>query len=75
MPQPTRQRRARSPEVSLALAIERGYLQRVMPNKIALLFAGQGAQSVGMGRDLSEQFLGAAELFQLADKILERKLS
>ena len=46
-----------------------------MPRKIALLFAGQGAQSVGMGRDLAEQFSGAAELFQQADEILERKLS
>jgi [acyl-carrier-protein] S-malonyltransferase len=42
---------------------------------IALLFAGQGAQSVGMGRDLAEQFPGAAELFQQADEILGRKLS
>src|ERR1700692_2638377 len=41
----------------------------------ALLFAGQGAQSVGMGRDLAEQFPGAAELFQQADEILGRKLS
>ena len=40
-----------------------------------MLFAGQGAQSVGMGRDLGEQFLGAAEFFQLADEILERNLS
>src|ERR1041385_1995717 len=46
-----------------------------MPKKIALLFAGQGAQSVGMGRDLAEQFPIAAELFQQADGILERKLS
>jgi [acyl-carrier-protein] S-malonyltransferase len=46
-----------------------------MPKRIALLFAGQGAQSVGMGRDLAEQFPAAAELFQLADEILERKLS
>ena len=46
-----------------------------MPRKIALLFAGQGAQSVGMGRDLAEQFPGAAEVFQQADEILGRKLS
>src|SRR5438874_3940070 len=46
-----------------------------MPKKIALLFAGQGAQSVGMGRDLAEQFPTAADLFQQADEILERKLS
>src|SRR2546430_1184581 len=46
-----------------------------MSKKIALLFAGQGAQSVGMGRDLAEQFPTAAELFQQADEILERKLS
>jgi [acyl-carrier-protein] S-malonyltransferase len=46
-----------------------------MSKKTALLFAGQGAQSVGMGRDLAEQFPSAAELFQQADEILERKLS
>src|SRR5881392_1823678 len=46
-----------------------------MPKKIALLFAGQGAQSVGMGRDLAEQFPTAADLFRQADEILERKLS
>ncbi len=43
--------------------------------KIALLFAGQGAQVVGMGRDLSEQFPGAAELIWKADEILGRKVS
>src|SRR5436190_2720222 len=43
--------------------------------KIGLLFAGQGAQTVGMGRDLAEQFPTAAELFQKADDVLRRKLS
>jgi [acyl-carrier-protein] S-malonyltransferase len=46
-----------------------------MAKKIALLFAGQGAQVVGMGRDLAEQFPTAAELFRRADEILGRKLS
>jgi [acyl-carrier-protein] S-malonyltransferase len=46
-----------------------------MPKKIALLFAGQGAQTVGMGRDLAGQFPTAANLFQKADDVLERKLS
>src|SRR5437867_2857470 len=43
--------------------------------KIALLFAGQGAQVVGMGKDLAEQFPVAAGLFRQADEILGRKLS
>src|SRR6266581_4957234 len=46
-----------------------------MSDKVALLFAGQGAQTVGMGRDLAEQFPTAADLFQQADEVLERKLS
>ena len=46
-----------------------------MPKKIALLFAGQGAQSVGMGRDLAEQFPTAADLFRQAGEILGRNLS
>src|SRR5213593_1139020 len=46
-----------------------------MSKKIALLFAGQGAQTVGMGRDLAEQFPTAADLFQKADEVLRRKLS
>src|SRR5260370_5324298 len=43
--------------------------------KIALLFAGQGAQTVGMGKDLADQFPTAADLFRSADEILGRKLS
>ena len=46
-----------------------------MNPKIALLFAGQGVQTVGMGRDLAEQFPTVADLFQKADDILGRKLS
>ena len=46
-----------------------------MPKKIALLFAGQGAQCVGMGRDLAEHFPMAADLFGQGDEILGRNLS
>ena len=46
-----------------------------MTRKIALLFAGQGAQVVGMGRDLATDFVEAADLFQRADEVLGRKLS
>jgi malonyl CoA-acyl carrier protein transacylase len=38
-------------------------------NKIGLLFVGQGAQTVGMGRDVASQFL-SRRLFQQADEIL-----
>src|SRR5207302_4686989 len=46
-----------------------------MSTKIALMFAGQGAQVVGMGKGLADQFPVAAELFHKADEILGRKLS
>ena len=46
-----------------------------MSRKIGLLFAGQGAQAVGMGRDLAADFVEAADLFQRADEVLGRKLS
>ena len=46
-----------------------------MERRIALLFAGQGAQCVGMGRDLAEHFPVAADLFGQADEILGRNLT
>src|ERR1043166_245581 len=45
-----------------------------MAKKMALLFAGQGAQCVGMGRDLAERYPVAADLFREADEILGRNL-
>ena len=46
-----------------------------MAQKIGLLFAGQGAQVVGMGKDLADAFPEAAELFNSANSILGRKLT
>ena len=41
-----------------------------MSKKIALLFAGQGAQAVGMGKDLAAEFPAVSNLFKQADEIL-----
>ena len=43
--------------------------------KTALLFSGQGAQTVGMGKDLAASHPVAADLFRKADEILGYPLS
>src|ERR1700733_8597443 len=46
-----------------------------MAKSIALLFSGQGAQQVGMGKDLSQQFAVAANRFAQADRELGYSIS
>jgi [acyl-carrier-protein] S-malonyltransferase len=46
-----------------------------MAKSIALLFSGQGAQQVGMGNDLSQQFAAAANRFAAADAALGYSIS
>jgi [acyl-carrier-protein] S-malonyltransferase len=46
-----------------------------MSKKIALLFPGQGSQTVGMGRDLREKFSTARAVFEEADAALGFSLS
>lgn len=46
----------------------------IMKN-IAFLFPGQGAQSVGMGKDFYENYVEAREVFQHGDELLARSLS
>jgi [acyl-carrier-protein] S-malonyltransferase len=46
-----------------------------MSKQIALIFPGQGAQAVGMGRELAARYPAAADLFRQADEILGWSLS
>ncbi|MEI8315814.1 MAG: ACP S-malonyltransferase [Verrucomicrobiota bacterium] len=44
-------------------------------SQTALLFAGQGSQTVGMGRDLCERFAVCRQLFDQANAVLGRDLA
>ncbi|MCF6320361.1 MAG: malonyl CoA-acyl carrier protein transacylase, partial [Rhizobiaceae bacterium] len=43
--------------------------------KLAVIFPGQGSQSVGMGRELAEQFSESKAVFDEVDEVLGEKLS
>ena len=43
--------------------------------KIAFLFPGQGSQTVGMGKDIYENYDAAKTVYDIADKTLERSIS
>lgn len=45
-----------------------------MTKKVAFIFPGQGAQSVGMGKDLYENFEAAKKVFDIANEILGKDI-
>ena len=46
-----------------------------MVKKIAFIFPGQGAQSVGMGKDLYDNYESAKKIYDTADKVLGKSIS
>ena len=46
-----------------------------MTKKIAFLFPGQGSQSVGMGKDLYENYESAKSVFDTADSVLGKSIT
>ena len=50
-------------------------IESSIKDSLAFLFPGQGAQKVGMGLELSQEYATARAVFDEADAILSRKLS
>jgi len=46
-----------------------------MTKKIAFIFPGQGSQSVGMGKDLYDNYEAAKKVFDTADKVLNKSIT
>ncbi|MBS6602386.1 MAG: ACP S-malonyltransferase [Brachyspira sp.] len=46
-----------------------------MSKKVAFLFPGQGSQSIGMGKDLYENFESSKNVFDTADKVLGKSIT
>ena len=41
----------------------------------AIVFPGQGAQTIGMGKDIADAYPSARAVFEMVDDALEEKLS
>ena len=46
-----------------------------MHEKIAFLFPGQGSQSVGMGKEMADEFPEGKEIFEQVDDICRKPIS
>lgn len=48
--------------------------EKIIPNKTAIVFPGQGSQAVSMGKDLFDNFVICREVFDLVDRVLAPSL-